>query len=93
MTASRIASSRQGVAPPGVRSSLVRRLVAAENDPAKQRIRVLLAKLEDERLSGLGLTLQDILILRGGAGAATAPGLPRAQQEPGTPDWQTARVT
>jgi len=50
---------------PAARSSLVRRLVAAKNDPAKQRIRAWLAKLGDERLSGLGLTPQDILILRG----------------------------
>jgi hypothetical protein len=50
---------------PKAKSSLVRRLVAAQNDPAKQRIRALLANLGDERLSGLGLTPQDILILRG----------------------------
>ena len=50
---------------PEARSSLVRRLVAAENDPAKQRIRAWLANIGDERLSGLGLTPQDILILRG----------------------------
>ena len=50
---------------PKARSSLVRRLVAARNDPAKQRIRAWLANLEDERLSDLGLTPQDIVILRG----------------------------
>jgi hypothetical protein len=70
MAAARIASSQQGrdalpPALPAARSSLVRRLVAAENDPAKQRIRALLANLGNEQLSGLGLTPQDILILRG----------------------------
>src|SRR5262249_7610705 len=70
MTASRIAFSRQGAAAlpamsPKAKSSLVRRLVAAENDPAKQRIRAWLADLEDEQLSRLGLTPQDVLILRG----------------------------
>jgi uncharacterized protein YjiS (DUF1127 family) len=70
MAAARIAFSQQGTealppARPAARSSLVRRLVAAENDPAKQRIRALLANLADEQLSGLGLTPQDILILRG----------------------------
>lgn len=68
--AGRIAFSKQGrdalpPARPVARSNLVRRLVAAENDPAKQRIRALLANLGDERLSGLGLTPQDIAILRG----------------------------
>ena len=70
MAAARIARSQQArdaipPALPAARSSLVRRLVAAENDPAKQRIRALLANLGNERLSGLGLTPQDILILRG----------------------------
>jgi hypothetical protein len=50
---------------PKANSSLVRRLVAAENDPAKQRIRAWLAELGDERLSGFGLTPADIVILRG----------------------------
>jgi len=70
MATARTAFSQQGRAElpsarPAARSSLVRRLVAARNDPAKQRIRALLAKLGDERLSGLGLTPQDIVILRG----------------------------
>jgi hypothetical protein len=47
------------------KSSLVRRLIAAENDPAKLRIRACLIALDDERLSGLGLTSEDIAILRG----------------------------
>ena len=51
--------------PAKARSSLVRRLVAARNDPAKQRIRAWLANLGDEQLSGLGLTPRDIVILRG----------------------------
>jgi uncharacterized protein YjiS (DUF1127 family) len=46
-------------------SSLVRRLVQAQDDPAKQRIRVWLKALDDEKLSGLGLTHEDIVVLRG----------------------------
>jgi hypothetical protein len=46
-------------------SSLVRRLVQAQNDPAKQRIRVLLKDLDDEKLSGIGLNPEDIVV-RGG---------------------------
>jgi len=70
MASAGTALSQQGrdelpTALPAARSSLVRRLVAAKNDPAKQRIRAWLAKLGDERLSALGLTPQDILILRG----------------------------
>ena len=68
MVASRIAFSQQGRAVPALpeaKSSLVRRLVAAKDDPAKRRIRAWLANLEDERLAGLGLTPQDIVILRG----------------------------
>jgi len=45
-------------------SSLVRRLVQAQNDPAKQRIRVWLNDLDDEKLSGIGLTPEDIVVLR-----------------------------
>src|SRR5262245_39788320 len=50
---------------PKASSSLVRGLVGARNDPAKQRIRAWLANLEDERLLSLGLTSQDIVVLRG----------------------------
>ena len=57
------------VGPPKAKSSLVRRLVAAENDPAKRRIRAWLTELDDERLLGLGLTSEDIAILRGTANA------------------------
>jgi hypothetical protein len=45
-------------------SRLVRRLVRANDDPAKQRIRV---QLGDERLFGFGLTSEDIAALRGTA--------------------------
>jgi hypothetical protein len=45
-------------------SSLVRRLVQAQDDPAKQRIRVWLKDLDDEKLSGIGLTPEDIVVLR-----------------------------
>jgi len=48
-----------------VRSSLVRRLVQAQDDPAKHRIRAWLCDLDDEQLSSsLGLTPEDIAILR-----------------------------
>ena len=46
-------------------SGLVRRLVAAESDPAKQRIRAWLTNLDDQQLSGIGQTREDIAILRG----------------------------
>ena len=51
-------------------SSLVRRLVRAKDDPAKQRIRAQLGALDDARLFGLGLTLEDIAALRGTASPA-----------------------
>jgi hypothetical protein len=47
------------------RSSLVRRLVQAKDDPAKQRIRRWLSDISDERLLSLGLTPEDITLLRG----------------------------
>jgi hypothetical protein len=46
-------------------SSLVRRLVEAQNDPAKHRIRTWLSDLNNEQLSSLGLTSEDIAVLRG----------------------------
>jgi hypothetical protein len=46
-------------------SSLVRRLVRAKDDPAKQRIRTWLCDIDDERLRRFGLTAQDIAMLRG----------------------------
>jgi hypothetical protein len=46
------------------RSSLVRRLVQARNDPAKERIRAWLRDLDDGQLSSLGLTPEDISVLR-----------------------------
>src|ERR1700730_290979 len=47
------------------RSSLVRRLVQARDDPAKQRIRRWLSDINDERLLSFGLTPEDIVLLRG----------------------------
>ena len=52
---------------PRAESSLVRRLVRAKDDPAKQRIRAQLSGLDDERLFCLGLTSGDIAALRGTA--------------------------
>ena len=46
-------------------SGLVRRLVRARNDPGKERVRRLLIELDDAQLqSGLGLTPEDIAVLR-----------------------------
>src|SRR5882757_2622294 len=47
------------------RSSLVRRLLQAKDDPAKQRIRRWLSDIDDERLLSFGLTPEDIASLRG----------------------------
>jgi hypothetical protein len=64
--------SRQAMAalearPPLAGSALVRRLVQAQNDPGKNRIRRWLVNLDDAQLrSGLGMTLEDIALLRGG---------------------------
>jgi uncharacterized protein YjiS (DUF1127 family) len=41
-------------------SSLVRRVVQAQDDPAKRRIRAWLRELDDEQLSSIGLTREDI---------------------------------
>ena len=52
---------------PTTGSALVRRLVQACNDPGKKRIHMQLIELDDAELqSGLGLTLADIAVLRGG---------------------------
>jgi hypothetical protein len=62
--------SRQAIAAlsadlPMTRSGLVRRLVRARNDPGKERVRTLLIELNDAQLrSGLGLTPEDIAVLR-----------------------------
>jgi uncharacterized protein YjiS (DUF1127 family) len=45
-------------------SSLVRRVVQAQDDPAKRRIRAWLRELDDEQLSSIGLTREDINVLR-----------------------------
>jgi hypothetical protein len=50
-------------------TSLVRRLVQAKDDPAKQRIRRWLSDISDERLLSLGLTPEDIALLRGSRGS------------------------
>jgi hypothetical protein len=47
-----------------VASSLVRRLVQAQDDPAKHRIHGWLRDLDDAQLSSLGLTSEDIAVLR-----------------------------
>jgi len=50
--------------PRKVESSLVRRLVQAEDDPGKRRIRGWLSDLDDAQLLSLGLTSEDIAVLR-----------------------------
>jgi hypothetical protein len=47
-----------------IASSLVRRLVQAQDDPAKRRIRAWLSDLDDAQLLSLGLTSEDIAALR-----------------------------
>jgi hypothetical protein len=54
------------------RSSLVRRLVEARDDPGKQRIRRSLGEIDDERLASFGLTPDDIDILRGSGNSVRA---------------------
>ena len=53
-------------------SGLVHRLVRAQNDPGKARIRMWLIDLDDAQLqSGLGLTVEDIAALRTGTKTAS----------------------
>jgi hypothetical protein len=54
-------------------SSLVRRLVQARDDPAKQRISAWLRGLDDEQLSGIGLTPDDIAVLRAAQTPSSRP--------------------
>ena len=57
--------SRKPCLPPAG-SALVRRLVRARNDPGKERIRMWLIDVDDTQLrSRLGLTQEDIAVLRG----------------------------
>jgi hypothetical protein len=52
---------------PKMGSGLVCRLVCARDDPGKERIRKWLIDLDDAQLrSGLGLTVEDIAVLRTG---------------------------
>jgi hypothetical protein len=53
-------------------SALVRRLVCARDDPGKERIRMWLLNLNDAQLqSALGLTVEDIAVLRTGTRTAS----------------------
>jgi hypothetical protein len=57
---------------PKIGSGLVRRLVCARDDPGKARIRMWLIDLDDAQLqSGLGLTVEDIAVLRTGTRTAS----------------------
>ena len=55
------------LAAPVARSSFVRRLLQAHEDPARQRIRAWLMKIDDAQLLTFGLTPEDITALRGTA--------------------------
>ena len=46
------------------RSSLVRRIIRAKNDPGKRRVREWLRAIEDDTLLNFGLTQGDIAVLR-----------------------------
>ena len=62
---SRKAQTALSASSPVTRSGLVRRLVRACNDPGKERIRKWLIDIDNAKLrSGLGLTLEDIAVLR-----------------------------
>jgi hypothetical protein len=55
-----------------MKSGLVCRLVCAADDPGKERIRMWLIELDDAQLqSGLGLTVEDIAVLRTGPKTAS----------------------
>jgi hypothetical protein len=57
--------SKQATGLPKIMSGLVCRLVSARDDPGKERIRMWLIDLDDAQLqSGLGLTVEDIAVLR-----------------------------
>ena len=75
---------------PKMRSGLVRRLVCARDDPGKERIRRWLIDLDDAQLqSGLGLTVEDIAVLRTGTCKAWTAGVNPAQH--GIVDARTSR--
>ena len=53
-------------------SGLVRRLVCARDDPCKERIRMWLIDFDNAQLQlGLGLTVEDIAVLRTGTKTAS----------------------
>jgi hypothetical protein len=75
---------------PKMRSSLVCRLVCARDDPGKERIRRWLIDLDDAQLqSGLGLTVEDIAVLRTGTKMASPSGRTRCQMKA---DFRRARL-
>jgi hypothetical protein len=56
-------------------SSFVRRLLRANNDPAKQRVLAWLLEIDDARLLRFGLTPEDVIILRTTAQGSFGQGL------------------
>ena len=70
------------LAKPGkVGSGLVRRLVQAQDDPAKCRIRGWLSDLDDAQLLSLGLTSEDIALLRDTQPAGSSRREPRPSKQ------------
>jgi len=53
------------LAAPAPKSSFVRRLLEARDDPAKGRVLAWLLHIDDRTLLGFGLTREDIALLRG----------------------------
>jgi hypothetical protein len=73
-------------------SSLVRRLVLAKGDPAKQRIWARLSEIDDERLLCLGLTSEDIAALRGTASPQVEATIAQALDAP-SEDGSTCQIS
>jgi uncharacterized protein YjiS (DUF1127 family) len=70
MGASAIRGQRSGL-------SVVRRLVRAQDDPAKRRVRAWLGNIDDRQLRGSGLTSEDIAERRGVPAIGGRPLRPR----------------
>jgi hypothetical protein len=62
----RIAAERQSASARS-ESSLMRRVVLAQCDPAKRRAAQWLRSIDNQRLAEFGLTAEDIAVLRVGA--------------------------
>jgi hypothetical protein len=76
----RIATGCRAASP----SSLVRRLVLAQRDPVRRRVRRWLASIAEQRLSEFGLTAEDVAILRGEQASIGADHRPSADGTAGS---------